>query len=109
VLGNAVKFTPEGGVVLVTTKVEPDRRMVSIEISDSGIGMTETEIACVFEKFVQGDHAREGRHSRFGGLGLGLAITRSLVAMHGGTIEAASAGPGKGATFTIRLPVEPAV
>jgi signal transduction histidine kinase len=106
VLGNAVKFTPEAGIVIVATRLDPAAGTVCVEISDSGIGMTADELARIFRKFAQGDHARNGRHSRFGGLGLGLAITRSLVEMHGGTIEAASAGPGKGSTFIIRLPIE---
>ncbi len=108
VLGNAVKFTPEGGIVMMTTRADAGARRVKIEIADSGIGMNAEEIARVFERFVQGEHASHGRGSRYGGLGLGLSISRSLVEMHGGRIEATSAGAGRGSTFTILLPMEAA-
>jgi signal transduction histidine kinase len=104
VLGNAVKFTPGGGVILVSTRLDGAAGLACVEISDSGIGLSEAELARIFEKFTQGNHARDGRHSQFGGLGLGLAISRRLVEMHGGKIDASSAGPGKGATFRIWLP-----
>ena len=106
VLGNAVKFTPEAGIVLVTTRVDVGTQRVRVEIADNGIGMTAEEIARVFERFVQGEHASQGRGSRYGGLGLGLSISRSLVEMHGGQIEATSGGTGRGSTFTISLPME---
>jgi CheY-like chemotaxis protein len=103
VLKNAAKFTPEGGMIRVGTE---DRESgLVIEISDTGVGMEPTELNRVFEAFAQGNHARANSGHRFGGLGLGLAISRRLVELHGGTIAAASAGPGTGATFTLTLPV----
>ena len=105
VLSNAVKFTPENGIVLVTTRLEPEEKMVAVKIADSGIGMNAEELARIFQRFAQGDHAKQGRGSRFGGLGLGLSISRSLVEMHGGRIEATSAGSGRGSVFTVTLPL----
>lgn len=105
VLGNAIKFTAERGVVRIGTQVDPADGRVGIEIADSGIGMTAEEMARVFDRFVQGDHAHDGGHARYGGLGLGLSICRSLVEAHGGRIEASSPGLGRGATFRIGLPV----
>jgi PAS domain S-box-containing protein len=104
VLQNAVKFTPVGGSVRVETGVDPDRAVLSIQISDTGIGMTQSELQRVFDAFEQGDHARNNSH-RFGGLGLGLAISRMLVELHNGVISATSPGPGAGTTFTIELPL----
>jgi CheY-like chemotaxis protein len=75
-----------------------------VTIEDTGIGMTAGEIERVFEAFSQGDHAAGRRSHRFGGIGLGLTISRRLIELHGGRISAASAGPGKGSTFTIELP-----
>jgi signal transduction histidine kinase len=106
VLKNAVKFTPNGGSIKVRSRVEaqPMARVV-IDIADTGLGMTPGEIKRVFDAFSQGDHANVPGH-RFGGLGLGLAIARRLVELHGGTIKATSAGRDLGATFTIELPFE---
>jgi signal transduction histidine kinase len=104
-LGNAVKFTPEGGTLQVRTQVDRATRGVDLEIIDSGIGMTAQELLRVFERFAQGDHARSARHSRYGGLGLGLTISRSLVESHGGRIAAMSPGPGAGSTFRVWLPL----
>ena len=106
VLGNAIKFTPEAGIIRVATQVDEVARSVSVEISDTGIGMNAEEMARIFDKFVQGDHARPGRGSRYGGLGLGLAISRNIVELHGGRISAASEGSGRGSTFTVVLPLE---
>ena len=106
VLKNAAKFTPEGGRVSVVTRDLPADGRVAIEISDTGIGMTEAELARVFDAFSQGDHARGGGSHRFGGVGLGLAISRMIVEMHRGTVRAASEGPGRGSAFTIELPVD---
>jgi signal transduction histidine kinase/ActR/RegA family two-component response regulator len=104
VLKNAVKFTPAGGNIRVETQFDAASGEVIIRFTDTGIGMTEPEVTRVFELFVQGDHASGAGSHRFGGLGLGLAISRMLIALHGGTIEASSAGRGKGSTFTVRLP-----
>ncbi|HEX3625734.1 MAG TPA: PAS domain S-box protein [Verrucomicrobiae bacterium] len=97
VLKNAVKFTPEGGRIAVETRSLPGDKLV-ISIVDTGIGMEAKELERVFGAFAQGTH-------HFGGLGLGLAISRALVELHAGSIHAESAGKGKGATFSIELPV----
>ena len=104
VLKNAVKFTPPGGSVTVVTRRTDDRRAV-VTVTDTGIGMSEDELARIFKTFAQGDHAAGSGAHRFGGLGLGLAISKTLTELHGGTITATSEGHDKGATFTIELPV----
>jgi CheY-like chemotaxis protein len=103
VLKNAVKFTPSGGKISVSTRTSGDGKRVEIEISDTGIGMTPAEISRVFDAFTQGEHAAQGH--RFGGLGLGLTISRMLTEMHGGTIRASSAGPEQGSVFVIEFPL----
>jgi PAS domain S-box-containing protein len=103
ILKNAVKFTPENGKITVRTDLESGRLLVSI--SDTGIGMTRDELERAFDSFAQGDHATNGGARRFGGLGLGLAITRKLVESHGGWIKAASRGRDQGATFKVNLPL----
>ncbi|HEY3760589.1 MAG TPA: ATP-binding protein [Verrucomicrobiae bacterium] len=103
VIKNAVKFTPEHG--RITVKSFADDSMVTVKITDTGIGIKPDELARVFNAFSQGDHANGGGSHRFGGLGLGLAISRMLVEMHHGSIRAESAGPGLGATFTVELPL----
>ena len=102
VLKNAVKFTPPHGSI--TLVVEPAGPNLRVSITDTGIGMGAAEISRVFEAFSQGDHVKSDAH-RFGGLGLGLAISRKLVEMHRGIISARSEGIGKGSTFTIELPL----
>lgn len=104
VLKNAVKFTPQGGVISLTTG-SIDRQRAVVTVSDSGIGLTPAEIDRIFNVFAQGDHASGGGAHRFGGLGLGLAISKTLVELHGGTITAWSNGRDEGATFTIELPL----
>ncbi len=101
-LTNATKFTPKGGAVrVVVRRVDSS---VEILVRDNGLGIEPAFLPHVFERFRQAD----GSSTRAqGGLGLGLAICRSLVELHGGTIGADSEGPGKGATFTVRLPVTP--
>jgi signal transduction histidine kinase len=108
VLNNAVKFTPENGKITVATAVAPDKKHWSITVTDSGIGMTEAEILRIFDAFSQGEHAEGLGPHKFGGLGLGLSISRMLVKMHEGSISAHSNGVGRGATFTIQLPCGPA-
>ncbi|HUA65628.1 MAG TPA: ATP-binding protein [Alphaproteobacteria bacterium] len=105
VLSNAVKFTPEKGEITVATVVAPDRKQCSITITDSGIGMTQEEMRKIFDAFAQGEHASTTGSHKFGGLGLGLSISRMLVKMHEGSILAHSDGVGSGATFTIQLPL----
>lgn len=107
VLKNAVKFTPAGGQITVKTSALSNNGKFVVKITDTGIGMSSKEIARIFTAFSQGDHAAQGGSHRFGGLGLGLAISRSLISLHHGLIFATSAGPGKGSTFTIELPLEP--
>jgi CheY-like chemotaxis protein len=102
-LKNAVKFTPEGGRIAVSCEADPKDGTIAVSISDTGIGMEAHEISRFFEAFAQGE--RSGRAHRFGGLGLGLAISLKLVELHGGSIGAESRGAGKGSTFTVRLPV----
>src|SRR6266702_4049833 len=97
-LANAVKFTPRGG--RVTVHVWREGSEIAIEVSDTGIGVAPDLLPHVFDRFRQGDPGTKGR----GGLGLGLAIARDLVELHGGVVRASSAGRGKGATFTVRLP-----
>ena len=105
VLRNAVKFTPAGGRIFVRTAVDPAAGRVLVEVVDTGPGMTAVEMGRIFDAFQQGDHAARGSTHRFGGLGLGLAISRTLVELHAGTIRAASAGLGSGSCFTIELPL----
>jgi signal transduction histidine kinase len=99
-LSNAIKFTPEGG----TVRLELRRRetQVDIIVSDTGGGIAADFLPYVFERFRQGD---AGSKRRYGGLGLGLAIVRHLVELHGGTVMAESPGEGRGATFRVSLPV----
>jgi signal transduction histidine kinase/ActR/RegA family two-component response regulator len=98
-LGNAVKFTPDGGRVDVS--VERVGANIEVNIADTGQGINPEFLPHVFERFRQAEGAPSRRH---GGLGLGLAIVRQLVELHAGTVHAASAGVGRGATFTVRLP-----
>lgn len=102
-LKNAAKFTPHGGKVTLHTTFDGDALVVSL--TDTGIGLTPSEITRVFDAFEQGEHATTHGIHRFGGLGLGLAISQRLITLHGGSIEATSEGRGRGATFTIRLPL----
>ncbi len=104
VLKNAVKFTPENGKITIADEWVPERSMLLIRITDTGIGMLPAELGRIFEAFAQGDHAEGGAH-RFGGLGLGLAISRRIVELHQGHITATSAGRNRGCVFTIEIPV----
>lgn len=99
ILKNAAKFTSPCGRISVSTRLEKDEWIV--EISDSGIGMAREELNRVFDAFSQGERAVA---HQFGGLGLGLAISRSIVGAHFGRIWAESAGQGKGASFFVALP-----
>ncbi|MDZ4287490.1 MAG: ATP-binding protein, partial [Prosthecobacter sp.] len=105
VLQNAVKFAPIDGRIQVETDVVPASRVVVVRVTDSGIGMTGEELDRIFESFNQGDHAPRGGSRLFGGLGLGLTISRKLLDLHSGCISAASEGRGKGSVFTIELPL----
>ncbi len=99
-LANAIKFTPKGGKVQVY--LERVNSHVEITVSDSGIGIKPDLLSHVFERFRQADGSMS---RRFGGLGLGLSIVKSLVELHGGSVSAQSAGEGLGAAFHVHLPV----
>lgn len=99
-LSNAIRFTPRGGAVSVV--VEQDGPEIRLVVTDDGIGIEPSFLPFVFDRFRQADGSTSRRH---GGLGLGLAIVRHLVELHGGSVSAHSDGPGLGAAFTIRLPV----
>jgi CheY-like chemotaxis protein/anti-sigma regulatory factor (Ser/Thr protein kinase) len=103
VLKNAVKFTAPGGVVTIQTTSTGSE--CSISVSDTGIGMSEDELGRAFLAFSQGEHTK-GIH-RFGGLGLGLAISKKLMELHAGTIEARSGGRNCGSTFVMKFPLAP--
>ncbi|MEO6994541.1 MAG: ATP-binding protein [Lacunisphaera sp.] len=105
VLKNAVKFSPIGGKVVVNARRSVSLDSVSVTTTDEGIGMSSNELTRVFEAFAQGDHAGGGGSHRFGGLGLGLAISRRVIELHGGKIVASSPGVNQGSTFHIELPV----
>ncbi|HTL45813.1 MAG TPA: CHASE domain-containing protein [Vicinamibacterales bacterium] len=98
-LANAIKFTPAGGRVVISTRRSGED--IELSVTDTGIGISPDFLPHVFERFRQGDGSFTRGH---GGLGLGLSIARNLVEMHGGTIEAASAGANRGSTFTLRFP-----
>jgi signal transduction histidine kinase len=99
-LTNAVKFTPQGGWIEV--RVEQRHPHAEISVRDSGIGIEPAFLPFVFDRFRQADSSSTRQHT---GLGLGLSICKQLVELHGGTIRASSEGNGKGATFTVRLPL----
>lgn len=106
ILKNAVKFTPRSGMISVTSSIKQNGdNLLSVRITDTGIGMTHEESARVFKPFAQGDHAGNNGTHRFGGLGLGLAISKNVVQLHSGTIVAESPGRDQGATFTVELPL----
>jgi len=102
-LSNAVKFTPSGGRVEISVEICPPD--VRIQITDTGTGIASSFLPHVFDRFRQSDGSPTRRH---GGLGLGLSIVRHLVELHGGRVGAESAGEGRGATFSVFLPVRPA-
>jgi signal transduction histidine kinase len=99
-LNNAIRFTPSGGRVAVT--IERSKTEAMIRVQDTGAGIDADLLPHVFEQFRQGDASNRHGHS---GLGLGLAIAQQLIHMHGGRILAESAGPSRGATFTVHLPL----
>jgi signal transduction histidine kinase len=101
-LANAVKFTPPGGQVAVETAAQGADAF--IRVRDTGEGIAREHLERIFEPFyrVRGDEKRRPR-----GTGLGLTICRQIIALHGGGIWAESEGPGKGATFVVRLPAAP--
>lgn len=98
-LNNAAKYTEPGGTI--TLSASADGGTLTLAVSDTGMGIAPEMLERVFEPFLQIHEERPGQT----GLGIGLSLTRDLVALHGGTIEAASEGPGTGSTFTVRLPI----
>jgi PAS domain S-box-containing protein len=104
ILSNSVKFTPGGGRVAV--RLAWDGGAARLTVADTGQGIRADFLPHIFERFSQADGTSTRAHA---GLGLGLAIVRHLVELHGGTVRAASPGEGRGATFTVELPLEPDV
>lgn len=101
-LSNAIKFTPRGGRVQIRS--ERVNSHLEIVVSDTGQGISPDFLPHVFDRFRQADQKTSRQH---GGMGLGLAIVRHLVELHGGNVSATSEGEGQGATFTVRLPISP--
>jgi signal transduction histidine kinase len=105
ILHNAVKFTPAGGKIILSTRLDPGPSPSQVEqviaITDTGVGIAADTLPTIFELFTQ---ARPDSALRHGGMGIGLALARSLVSLHGGTLSAESQGPGTGSTFVIRIP-----
>jgi len=99
IVGNAVKYTPAGGSIRVRVAVEGGDAVLRVE--DNGFGIAPELLPRVFDLFVQGERTLDRAQ---GGLGIGLTLVRRLVALHGGTVAAASEGPGRGSVFTVRLP-----
>jgi PAS domain S-box-containing protein len=102
-INNAVKFTGQCGQITIESRASEDKLL--IRIADTGIGLTGEELGQVFRAFSQGVHAAKG--SRFGGLGLGLAISQRLAELHSGKIVGSSGGRGQGSTFEVELPLAP--
>jgi signal transduction histidine kinase/CheY-like chemotaxis protein len=103
ILTNAAKFTPPGGLIELSTARSADR--VRVTVRDNGRGIERDQLTRIFEPFVQVQRFTDAAR---GGLGLGLAIVKTLVERHGGSVVAESAGPGKGTTFTVELPIRTA-
>lgn len=105
ILQNAVKFNVAGGTITVSTNLSAARGQSQVEqvfrISDTGVGIATDTVPTIFELFTQ---VRPDSSKRHGGMGIGLALSRSLVSLHGGTLSAESDGPGTGSTFVIRIP-----
>ena len=99
-LSNAVKFTPRNGRIQILSQRTDSH--IEIIVSDTGVGIETQLLPYVFDRFRQGD---SGTNRQSGGLGLGLAIVRHLVELHGGTVHAESKGTGQGASFTVKLPI----
>jgi signal transduction histidine kinase/ActR/RegA family two-component response regulator len=99
-VANAIKYTPPGGRIAIRVGAEESQAVLAVR--DNGIGIAPAMLSSVFELFTQ---ARQGLDRSRGGLGLGLSLVRSLVALHGGTIQAYSEGEGKGSEFVVRLPL----
>jgi signal transduction histidine kinase len=103
-LTNSARYTPPGGRVDVTARVDGGEVVVVVVVADTGVGIPPDSLDRVFDPFAQAGHALD---QAGGGLGLGLALVKGLTEMHGGTVTAFSEGEGRGSTFTLRLPVPP--
>lgn len=99
-LNNAAKYTPQGGRIALAVRIDDGEAVLSV--SDTGVGIAPDALAKVFEMFAQ---VPSSAGKPQGGLGIGLSLVQSLVALHGGSVSAASPGPGEGSTFTVRLPL----
>jgi two-component system CheB/CheR fusion protein len=102
-LGNSIKFTERGGRVALALEVDPATTTGEIRIRDSGVGVAPDILPRIFDPFVQADSSLDRSQS---GLGLGLALVKSVVELHGGAVEARSDGLGKGTEFVVRVPVD---
>ena len=100
-LTNALRHTPSGGQVTIRA-ARRGADSALIEVADTGDGMTEDQLAHIFERLYRGDTARS---RDYGGSGIGLTISQALIDAHGGTVSATSPGPGAGSVFTLRLPL----
>jgi len=101
-VGNAIKFTPTGGMITVRARYRREDNLDEISVTDTGIGIFESEQGHIFERFYQIDK-HDGRE--YAGTGLGLAITKELIELHGGKISVESR-PGRGSEFTFTLPLK---
>jgi len=105
VLKNAAKFSPIGGEIFLETAIDSRKELLTLRFIDNGVGIEAAELGQIFEPFQQGSVVGSRAKGHFGGLGLGLAIAKSIVELHSGTIRAESKGPGLGSVFTIELPL----
>ncbi len=110
-LNNAAKYTERGGHIWLTASQEDDQgrpsaNQVAIRVKDTGIGIPQDMLGRIFEMFAQVDRSLERTQ---GGLGIGLTLVRTLVSLHGGSVEARSAGPGQGSEFIVSLPIVPSL
>ncbi len=103
-LNNAAKYTPDGGRIAVACELrhEGEKNYAMARVRDNGVGIEESLLPRVFDLFTQGERSLD---RSWGGLGIGLSLAHRLMTMHGGTIEAHSAGPGKGSEFIVKLPL----
>ena len=102
-MNNAVKFTSKGGRIAVRASRAAEGKRAEVAIRDSGAGILPEDLPYVFEVFTQGDHSLDRAQ---GGLGVGLAVVKGLIEMHGGEVAARSQGPGQGSEFSLRLPLQ---
>jgi signal transduction histidine kinase len=104
-VGNAIKFTPKDGRIIIEVVVSEDRSTLDVSVTDTGAGIAEEDLPKLFKKFQQVGQIGSRRPGDLGGTGLGLAISKEIVELHGGAIRAEPAPPGHGARFVFRLPL----